>query len=198
MSTAFESRSRTAEIRPGSGRNRCAPRTRLPRTAGGGSVPRHGPDDSAGSHRRRYIAAPSRDIGHARPKDAGMDEAREIDELVLADDPAPGVRRLTLNRPRKRNALAHGLRTRLFALIRGRDPMKSCHPGPSSRSPPNSQSPARRPRLDGFRPACSIASAILADMGRLIDVPRRPAFEGSLMVATMPGRGANAVLASGC
>ena len=50
-----------------------------------------------------------------------MDEAREIDELVLADDPAPGVRRLTLNRPRKRNALSNGLRTRLFALVRDAD-----------------------------------------------------------------------------
>ena len=31
--------------------------------------------------------------------------------LVLADDPAPQVRRLTLNRPDKRNALSHALRT---------------------------------------------------------------------------------------
>ena len=37
--------------------------------------------------------------------------------LVLADDPAPQVRRLTLNRPTKRNALSNGLRTQLFAVL---------------------------------------------------------------------------------
>lgn len=50
-----------------------------------------------------------------------MADAREIEELVLADDPVPGVRRLTLNRPRKRNALSNGLRTRLFTLVREAD-----------------------------------------------------------------------------
>lgn len=50
-----------------------------------------------------------------------MTEVRDIDDLVLADDPAPGVRRLTLHRPAKRNALSNGLRTRLFELIRAAD-----------------------------------------------------------------------------
>ncbi len=50
-----------------------------------------------------------------------MTEARDIDDLVLADDPAPSVRRLTLHRPAKRNALSNGLRTRLFELIRDAD-----------------------------------------------------------------------------
>ena len=50
-----------------------------------------------------------------------MAEARDIDDLVLADDPAPGVRRLTLHRPAKRNALSNGLRTRLFELVRAAD-----------------------------------------------------------------------------
>jgi enoyl-CoA hydratase len=40
---------------------------------------------------------------------------------VLLDDPAPGVRRLTLNRPTKRNALSHRLRTELFAALRTAD-----------------------------------------------------------------------------
>jgi enoyl-CoA hydratase len=41
--------------------------------------------------------------------------------LVLTDDPITHVRRLTLNRPDKRNALSHGLRRELFAAIRGAD-----------------------------------------------------------------------------
>jgi enoyl-CoA hydratase len=41
--------------------------------------------------------------------------------LVLVDDPATSVRRLTLNRPNKRNALSHELRTQLFAALREGD-----------------------------------------------------------------------------
>jgi enoyl-CoA hydratase len=41
--------------------------------------------------------------------------------LILEDDPAPSVRRLTLNRPTKRNALSNGLRTQLFAALRAAD-----------------------------------------------------------------------------
>jgi enoyl-CoA hydratase len=40
---------------------------------------------------------------------------------VLADDPLPGVRRLTLNRPEKRNALDNRLRGELFAALRAAD-----------------------------------------------------------------------------
>src|SRR4051794_25494246 len=43
------------------------------------------------------------------------------DALVLTDDPAPHVRRLTLNRPTKRNALGNALRTELFAALRAAD-----------------------------------------------------------------------------
>ena len=41
--------------------------------------------------------------------------------LVLADDPAPNVRRLTLNRPAKRNALSNALRGEMFAALEAAD-----------------------------------------------------------------------------
>jgi enoyl-CoA hydratase len=42
-------------------------------------------------------------------------------DLVLIDDPAPGVRRITLNRPGKRNALNHPLRGQLLQALREGD-----------------------------------------------------------------------------
>lgn len=42
-------------------------------------------------------------------------------QLVLEDNPAPGVRRLTLNRPEKRNALSNALRGDLFAALERAD-----------------------------------------------------------------------------
>ena len=43
------------------------------------------------------------------------------DDVVLIDDPAEHVRRLTLNRPTKRNALSHALRSALFDALRAAD-----------------------------------------------------------------------------
>jgi enoyl-CoA hydratase len=40
---------------------------------------------------------------------------------LLVDDPAPGVRRLTMNRPEKRNALNNRLRGELFDALEGAD-----------------------------------------------------------------------------
>ena len=42
-------------------------------------------------------------------------------DLVLVDEPLPLVRRLTLNRPDKRNAMNNELRTHLFDLMRAAD-----------------------------------------------------------------------------
>lgn len=48
-------------------------------------------------------------------------EAASAAVLVLVDDPAPAVRRLTLNRPTKRNALSNALRGQLFDALREAD-----------------------------------------------------------------------------
>lgn len=42
-------------------------------------------------------------------------------ELILIDEPRPMVRRLTLNRPEKRNALSNALRSALFAALEAAD-----------------------------------------------------------------------------
>ena len=41
--------------------------------------------------------------------------------ILLTDNPAPGVRRLTLNRPEKRNALSNALRGQLFEALEAAD-----------------------------------------------------------------------------
>ena len=45
----------------------------------------------------------------------------EAEKLVLSETPVPHVRRLTLNRPTKRNALSYALRAQLFELLREAD-----------------------------------------------------------------------------
>src|SRR5580698_9487123 len=52
------------------------------------------------------------------PEDA---QTTPAEPLVIADDPAPFVRRLTLNRPNKRNALSNQLRGELFAKLEAAD-----------------------------------------------------------------------------
>jgi len=42
-------------------------------------------------------------------------------EFILVDDPAPYVRRITLNRPEKRNAMTNGLRGEVFAVLEQAD-----------------------------------------------------------------------------
>lgn len=43
------------------------------------------------------------------------------DGILISDEPAPFVRRLTLNRPEKRNALSNALRGELFAALEAAD-----------------------------------------------------------------------------
>jgi enoyl-CoA hydratase len=43
------------------------------------------------------------------------------EKLLLIDDPRPHVRRLTLNRPEKRNALSNELRSEIFAALEAAD-----------------------------------------------------------------------------
>lgn len=43
------------------------------------------------------------------------------DEILLIDDPRPGVRRLTMNRPEKRNSLIHPLRGAILDALRAGD-----------------------------------------------------------------------------
>ena len=51
------------------------------------------------------------------PYDAGMTSY----EKILTDDPAVGVRRITLNRPEKRNALDNTLRGEVFHALEAAD-----------------------------------------------------------------------------
>ena len=47
--------------------------------------------------------------------------------ILLVDDPAPGVRRLTLNRPAKRNALSNALRGEIFKALDAADADRDVH-----------------------------------------------------------------------
>lgn len=49
------------------------------------------------------------------------------EEFIVVDDAAPGVRRITLNRPDKRNAINNGMRAELFAALEAADTDESVH-----------------------------------------------------------------------
>jgi enoyl-CoA hydratase len=52
---------------------------------------------------------------------AGQSPAMTPSSLLLVDEPRPGVRRLTLNRPEKRNALSNELRGAILAALQAAD-----------------------------------------------------------------------------
>ena len=72
---------------------------------GGGDQPGSGPDGATGGT-VPAVGAATNAVG---------------EPLVLVDEPAPGVRRLTLNRPEKRNALNNPLRGALIDALRAAD-----------------------------------------------------------------------------
>jgi len=43
------------------------------------------------------------------------------DDVILVDEPAPRVRRITMNRPDKRNSLVHPLRGAILETLREHD-----------------------------------------------------------------------------
>ncbi|HEV7723360.1 MAG TPA: enoyl-CoA hydratase/isomerase family protein, partial [Iamia sp.] len=57
------------------------------------------------------------------PASAGAGRGPRVpgDSLVVIDDPVPGIRRITLNRPEKRNALNHKLRGDLIDALEAAD-----------------------------------------------------------------------------
>ena len=97
-------------------------RPRRPRPAGrphrthrgrGGHPHRRGTRQDPGPDLRRH-GHPGHQVSQAPPEHARGD-------LVLVDEPAPMVRRFTLNRPSKRNALNHKLRGDLIAGLQEAD-----------------------------------------------------------------------------
>lgn len=74
-------------------------------------------------------------MSYDNPSDASNDGAlapswpRSADDytVILVDDPAPHVRRITLNRPEKRNALNHALRGQLLHALRAADQDDDVH-----------------------------------------------------------------------
>src|SRR6476659_8744432 len=72
---------------------------------------------------RRGRARRRRRLVHGRTVRAGLRYRPSVttDDVLLIDDPAPRIRRLTLNRPEKRNALDDALRGSLFDALRVAD-----------------------------------------------------------------------------
>src|SRR5437879_8999656 len=90
------------------------------------TAPRRSMTMQAPSFRRRedHPARPST----SRPSLGDCPQPRSWDlkeptmpDILLIDDPAPFVRRLTLNRPEKRNALSNPLRAQVFEALEAAD-----------------------------------------------------------------------------
>jgi len=64
-------------------------------------------------------------VDHGRSGDrfaaSRVEEKTVSDEVILVDEPAPGVRRITMNRPDKRNSLVHALRGAILDTLAAHD-----------------------------------------------------------------------------
>ncbi len=62
-------------------------------------------------------------------RDSKVSQPQSADDytVVLVDDPAPHVRRVTMNRPEKRNALNHALRGQLLHALQQGDADPDVH-----------------------------------------------------------------------
>ena len=58
---------------------------------------------------------------YGQQEDRQPSENYENSELLIIDDPIPGVRRLTMNRPEKRNSLIHPLRGAILKALQDAD-----------------------------------------------------------------------------
>lgn len=69
-----------------------------------------------------YNAAPDSGANEATPSDsAAPTEDDPHADIILVDEPAPFVRRITMNRPEKRNSLIHPLRGAILNAVREHD-----------------------------------------------------------------------------
>ena len=102
---------------------RSRPDRRRDRHADRGRARQGAPADLRGHGLQGHqVSAPtSSDYGASNPSAKAEPADGSRPSLVIVDDPAPGVRRITLNRPEKRNALNHPLRGELLAALRAAD-----------------------------------------------------------------------------
>eukprot|EP00756_Hemistasia_phaeocysticola_P010709 Hpha_TRINITY_DN15036_c1_g5::TRINITY_DN15036_c1_g5_i1::g.123295::m.123295/K01692/paaF, echA; enoyl-CoA hydratase len=59
--------------------------------------------------------------GYLPPEARANKLLRQVDSMILVDDPMPFVRRITLNRPEKRNAMNHAVRMQIFDALHRAD-----------------------------------------------------------------------------
>ena len=58
---------------------------------------------------------------YGQQEDRQLSENNEDSDVLIIDDPIPGVRRLTMNRPEKRNSLIHPLRGAILSALQEAD-----------------------------------------------------------------------------
>src|SRR5580700_2495583 len=69
----------------------------------------------------RRVTLDARRSAGARWRSTRTEDAMADEPILLTDDPAPHVRRISLNRPNKRNALSNALRGEIFKALEAGD-----------------------------------------------------------------------------